>query len=261
MDLNLKAKNAFVCGSSKGLGKAAALEIALLGANVTLVARSEQLLADVASELDRNKGQQHDVLVADFTDPDDLEKKVLKLLRKKNYHILVNNTGGPPPGPIVEATPGDFTRAFTMHLLCSHLLVRLLSPGMDEAGYGRIINIISTSVKAPIDNLGVSNTTRGAMASWSKTMANELAPRGITVNNLLPGMTDTGRLRQLIANWADKQGIGEEEMVEQMKKGIPAGRLGKPKEIGAAIAFLASPAAAYITGTNLIVDGGRTRCL
>ncbi len=261
MDLNLKGRNALVCGSSQGLGRAAALEIALLGAHVTLVARSEDLLAEVAAELDRNKGQRHDTFTADFDKPEELKKKVAPLLEEKTYHILINNSGGPPPGPIVEAEGEAFIKALRRHLLCSHMLVKMLMPGMKAEGYGRIINIISTSVKVPIDNLGVSNTTRGAMANWSKTMANELAPFGITVNNVLPGMTDTGRLRSLIGNLAESAGISDSEMADKMMQGIPAGRFGRPREIGAAIAFLASPAAAYITGTNLTVDGGRTGCL
>lgn len=261
MDLNLKGKNALVCGSSKGIGKATAIEIAKLGANVTLVSRSPQIMSDLIHELDNSLGQDHDFLAADFTQVNDLKKKILGLTGTKNIHILINNTGGPPAGPITDAKIEAFLNAYNIHLICNHILTQSVIPGMKKDGYGRIVNIISTSVKAPLNGLGVSNTTRGAVANWSKTMANELGPFGITVNNILPGATDTGRLNEIIENKAKKSGKSVEEVMGGMKGAIPLGRFGKPSEIGAAAAFLASPAAAYITGTNLTVDGGRTSCL
>ncbi len=176
-------------------------------------------------------------------------------------HILVNNTGGPPPGTVIEARPEEFTTAFAQHLICNQILVQAVVPGMQAAGYGRIINIISTSVKQPIAGLGVSNTIRGAVASWAKTLASELAPFGITVNNVLPGMTRTQRLDSLIASKAEKTGKTIEQITQEMIREIPAGRIGMPHEFAAAVAFLASPAASYITGINLPVDGGRTLCL
>ena len=261
MDLNLKGKNALVCGSSKGIGKAAAIELAKLGANITLVARSAERLADVKHELDRATGQNHDFMVANFTDSTDLRKKIRGLVTSKTIHILVNNTGGPPGGPIVNATEVEFLTAFHNHLICSHLLTQTVMKGMKKAGYGRIINIISTSVKQPLANLGVSNTTRGAMANWAKTMANELGAHGITVNNVLPGATSTGRLQEIIENKAEKAGKATDKVAEQMASSIPLGRFAEPQEIAAAIAFLASPAASYINGINLPVDGGRTKSL
>lgn len=261
MDLNLRDKNALVCGSSKGIGKAAAIELALLGANVTLVARSAGILAELVDELDKSQGQQHDFLQADFSDTADLRKKVHGLVSGKTIHVLVNNTGGPAPGPILEASPEDFLDAYSRHLICNQLLVQLVTPGMKQAEYGRIINIISTSVKEPLENLGVSNTTRWAVASWAKTMAGELGPFGITVNNVLPGMTNTGRLNQIIEGRANHSGQSVETVIRQMQSVIPLGRFAHPHEIGSAIAFLASPAAAYITGTNVVVDGGRTKSL
>ncbi len=261
MNLSLKGKNALVCGSSKGIGKATAIEIAKLGANVTLVSRSPQIMSDLIHELDHNQGQDHDFLVADFTQIDDLKKKIHGLVSTKSIHILVNNTGGPPAGPIVDARTEDFLKAYNIHLICNHILVQSVLPGMKKDEYGRIINIISTSVKAPLKGLGVSNTTRGAVANWAKTMANELGAFGITVNNILPGATDTGRLNEIIESKAQKSGKSKAEVIQGMQAAIPLGRFGKPSEIGAAAAFLASPAAAYITGTNLTVDGGRTVCL
>lgn len=261
MDLDLKGKNALVCGSSKGIGKAAAIELALLGANITLVARSADVMSDLVGELDATQGQRHDFLQADFSDISDVRRKVHPLISDRVIHILVNNTGGPPPGPILEAESGDFLEAYTQHLLCNHLLTQLVAPGMKIAEYGRIINIISTTVKEPIDGLGVSNTTRGAVGNWAKTLANELGPHGITVNNVLPGMTETERLHSLIEGRVRESEQSREAVVRQMQSVIPLRRFAQPREIGAAVAFLASPAAAYITGTNLVVDGGRTRSL
>jgi len=263
MNLNLSGKNALVCGSSKGIGKAAAIELAALGANVTLVARSEETLKSALSELPATAGQQHDYLVADFSDINLMKEAVGKHLTSKKtpYNILVNNTGGPNGGKIQLAEEAEFVQAFSNHLLCNHALVKLLLPGMKDSGYGRVINVISTSVKIPLANLGVSNTIRGAVASWAKTMANELGEYGITVNNVLPGATETERLAQIVTNKSEKAGTSKEQVAEEMKHEIPMRRFATPAEVGCAIAFLASPAAAYINGINLPVDGGRTGSL
>ncbi len=261
MNLDLSGKNALVCGSSKGIGKAAAIEIAKLGANVTLVSRSAEVMADIAKELDTSGGQKHDFLMANFSNSTDLKKKVRGLVSGKAIHILVNNTGGPPSGPIMEAREMEFTQAFHNHLICNHLLTTIVTPRMIREGYGRIINVISTSVKAPIPGLGVSNTVRAAVANWSKTMASELGKHGITVNNVLPGSTWTDRIREIIQARAAKLNKTEAEIQIAMEKEIPLGRFAQAEEVGAAIAFLASPAAAYINGINLPVDGGRTKSL
>ncbi len=262
MNLSLSGKNALVCGSSKGIGKAAAIELAKLGANITLVSRSPDLLAEVLKELPVNgNGQDHDFLVADFSDSVDLRKKIMAVTSAKSIHILVNNTGGPKGGPIVNADGKEFIVAFNNHLLCNHLLAQALIPGMKTAKFGRIINIISTSVKQPIPNLGVSNTTRGAVANWAKTMANELGQFGITVNNVLPGYTSTARLEEIVGNNAKRMNLSTDEVRSKMEQEVPIGRFAEPSEIGQAIAFLASPAAAYINGVNLPVDGGKTRSL
>lgn len=259
MNLDLKGKNALVCGSSKGIGKAAAFELAELGANVTLVSRSADKMAAITKEMARAKGQQHDFLAADFTDIADLQKKIHGLTATKTIHILVNNTGGPPGGPITEAALEEFTKAFTNHLLCNHLLAKAVLPGMRKERYGRIINVISTSVKAPLPGLGVSNTVRGAVGNWAKTLANEVGKDGITVNNVLPGATNTGRLQEIIGKKAADSGKSQEEVAATMQSSIPLQRFAAPEEIGAAIAFLATPAAAYITGVALAVDGGRLK--
>ncbi|HXG01504.1 MAG TPA: SDR family oxidoreductase [Bacteroidota bacterium] len=262
MNLNLTGKRAFVCGSTQGLGKACAIELASLGCSVTLIARNAEKLMRTRDELDRSGGQQHDVIVADFSHPFVLRDRVNEYLQlHAPVHILVNNTGGPPPGPVLDATPDEFTTAFAQHLICNQILVQAVVPSMKAAGYGRIINIISTSVKQPIVGLGVSNTIRGAVASWAKTLATELAPFGITVNNVLPGMTRTQRLESLIKSKAEKSGKTVEQVTHEMIEEIPMGRIAMPQEFAAAVAFLASPAASYITGINLPVDGGRTLCL
>lgn len=261
MNLNLNHKNALVCGSSAGIGKAAAIELALLGANVTLMARNEEKLKATLHELPSNDGQQHSYLVADFQYPEQLKETIIEATFDTNFHVLVNNTGGPKGGPIFAAEVEEFTNAFSQHLICNHILVQNVVPGMKTEGYGRIINIISTSVKQPIDGLGVSNTIRGAVASWSKTLANELGPFGITVNNVLPGFTATDRLDDIISNAARKFSKTETEAADFMKSIVPARRFAQPNEIANAVAFLASPAAGYINGINVPVDGGRTKSL
>lgn len=257
MNLKLTNINAVVGGSTQGIGLAIATELALNGANVTLLARDEERLKDTAAALDTAKSQTHDYLVADFTDPKSLESKIASFVKEKPVQILVNNTGGPPGGPIQEADPEEFLAAFNMHLICYQILAKAIIPGMRKAGYGRIINVISTSVRQPIANLGVSNTIRGAVASWAKTMANELAPDGITVNNILPGATETTRLFSLLETHAKRDNVSTEKMTEHWKSQIPMKRFGSPSEIAAVAAFLASPAASYVTGVSLPVDGGR----
>lgn len=261
MNISLLGKNALVGGASAGIGRAVAVELANLGANVTLVARTESTLQEAVAGLDTSLGQQHDYLAADFDDSMVLLAKVSELLRSRAIHILVNNTGGPPGGPITGANPENFLKAYHNHLICNQLLAQAVLPGMQSAGYGRIINIISTSVKEPIENLGVSNTTRWAVAAWAKTWANEAGPFGITVNNVLPGYTRTGRLQEIIEKRAAATHTALPEMELQFKNQVPLRRFAEPAEVAAAVAFLASPAAAYINGINLPVDGGRTRSL
>lgn len=261
MNIDLTNKNALVCGSTAGIGKATANQLAKLGATITLVARDEAKLKETLIELAHEKGQKHNYFVADFNNPKQLKDKVEIAVSDKIFHILVNNTGGPKGGPIFSATTDEFEKAFSMHLVCNQILAQAVVPGMKEADYGRIINIISTSVKQPIDNLGVSNTIRGAVASWSKTMANELGQFGITVNNVLPGFTATDRLDTVIENKAQQMNKSEKEASEAMKNSVPARRFAQAGEIANAVAFLASEAASYINGINLPVDGGRTKSL
>ncbi len=262
MDLSLNGKTAVVCGATQGIGEAAALELAELGAKIVVLARNEDKLKSVVIKLNEKNGLDHEYLVADFSIVSNVEAAIQNWLNQGNTaQILVNNTGGPAGGPANAAGLDEFTSAFQMHLLCNHALVQALMPGMKEAGYGRIINVISTSVKQPLPNLGVSNTIRGAVANWSKTLANELGQFNITVNNVLPGATDTVRLKSIIENKAAKTGDSVEKIAEQMANASPMKRVARPEEVANAIAFLASPAASYINGINVPVDGGRTGCL
>lgn len=263
MNLDLTGRNALVCGSSQGIGKAVAMELAALGANITLVARNESRLKEVMMQLACEGDQSHDILAADFSDATEWKSKLENYLARsgRKFHILINNTGGPAAGPIAEAKTEEFIQAFNNHLLCNHVSALALIPAMKDAHFGRIINIISTSVKIPLHGLGVSNTIRGAVASWSKTLANEVASSAITVNNVLPGATSTERLENIINNRSSKSGRTQEMIEEEMKAEIPMKRFADPAEIARAVAFLASPAASYITGINLPVDGGRTGSL
>ncbi|MDX1488930.1 MAG: SDR family oxidoreductase [Acidiferrobacterales bacterium] len=260
----LTGKRAIVCGSTRGIGRACAFELAKVGAQVTLLARDAQALLRTRDDLSKASWPtpEHDCLVADFTDPHQVSRLAREYLERSGpAHILINNTGGPPSGSILEAHPDAFLAAFGNHLLCNHLLAQAVIPGMKQAGYGRIINIVSTSVKQPIAGLGVSNTVRGAVASWAKTLAGEVARHGITVNNVLPGATRTDRLLAIIEHRAKSLGVTVHEVEHTMKSEIPARRFAEPEEIAAAVGFLASPAASYITGVSLAVDGGRTNCL
>lgn len=262
MDLNLTGKHALVCGASEGIGRAAAQELALLGADVTVLARREQLLEAIATELPCNAaGQRHGWIAADVSQHDKLIAQVQALASANPVHILVNNTGGPPAGRAIDSDVAAYLDAFHRHLLANHLLVRAVLPGMQGAQWGRIVNVISTSVKEPIINLGVSNTIRGAVASWAKTLSRELAPYGITVNNVLPGYTRTQRLEQILHDRATSTGKAREAVAATMLSTVPVGRFAEAAEIASAIAFLASPAAAYITGVSLAVDGGRMQSI
>lgn len=262
MNIDLTGKTAVVCGSTQGLGYASAVELALLGAQVILMARNIDKLKQAVQSLHSSKGQIHSFLVADFSDPENVKSAIESFIEtRQTAQILVNNTGGPAAGTIMSSQPDDFIQAFNSHLICNHILVQALVPGMKEAGFGRIINIISTSVKQPIPGLGVSNTIRAAVANWSKTLATELGPYGITVNNVLPGFTKTVRADYVIEKRVLESGKTSDEVMADLVKEIPAGRIGKPEEFGAVVAFLASPAASYINGINLPVDGGRLNSL
>lgn len=261
MNIDLSGKRAYVGGASRGIGRACAIALAELGASVTAIARSEDALKEVVESLPADRGQKHGRLSVDYDNPDTLIARAEDLLDDGPIHILVNNTAGPPGGPIFDAHAEEFETAFRRHLLCNHRLVHLFVPGMREAGYGRIVNIVSTSVYEPIPGLGVSNTIRAAVAGWAKTLADELAPHGITINNVLPGFTKTERLQALFESKAEKSGKSYDEVEAAALSLIPMERFAEPGEIANAVAFLASPAAAYMTGLSIPVDGGRARSI
>lgn len=260
MDLSLEGKWALVGGASQGIGRAAAIALAEAGARVILMSRRSEVLEQVRQTLPQPA--RHRTLSVDLERLEDISTSLGRLVADiGQVHIWVNNTGGPKAGPLSEASPDEMERAFRGHVLSSQVILRTLLPGMKTANYGRIINVLSTSVKIPIANLGVSNTVRAAMANWSKTLSQELGPQGITVNNILPGYTDTPRLESLAAGAAGKTSQSEDEVRAGWAAQVPLRRLGDPRETADAIAFLASPAAGYISGVNLPVDGGRTGAL
>ena len=255
-------KHALVCGSSKGIGASTAIELSKLGATITLLARDKDSLVNVLDCLDTSKNQNHNFIIADFDDPFKLKDTIDQhIANNPTVHILINNSGGPKPGPIVDANVEDFISAFNRHLICNHILVQAVVPKMKEARFGRIINITSTSVKQPIKGLGISNTIRGAVANWAKTLSFELGEFGITVNNILPGYTDTQRLKEIFLNKSKKSNYDIESIVSDAHSQIPLGRFADPKETAKAICFLASEDASYINGINLPVDGGRLSTL
>ena len=258
MNISLTGMNAVICGSTQGIGLAVAKELSVLGARCFLLARNENMLQEALSQLSVHVQQQHEYCVADFSDNNAVNTAIKSIVRDHKIHILINNTGGPAAGAVTAATANDFEDAFRQHLVNNQLLAQAVLPGMKEEGYGRIINIISTSVKIPIQNLGVSNTIRAAVAAWAKTLSNEVGQFNITVNNVLPGSTRTGRLDSLIAEKAEKKQPGIATIEKEMEEKIPMKRFGLPEEIANLAAFLASPAASYINGASIPVDGGRT---
>lgn len=261
MDLSLSNKTAVICGSSQGIGLAAAIALADLGANCILLARNPDNLQAGLAELPSKPGQQHRYAVADFHNTETVLETIKRITAETTVHVLVNNSGGPKSGPIEQASPSEFSDAFQQHLINNQNLVNAVLPGMRQADYGRIINIISTSIKTPLAGLGVSNTIRAAVAAWSKTLANEIGAYNVTVNNILPRLTETARLTSLVAATAQAANKTEADVSAELKATIPLKRFGKPSELANVIAFLASPAASYVHGVSIAVDGGRTSSL
>lgn len=260
MNLSLDGKRALVCGGSKGLGWASAQELASLDCTVMLLSRNEEVLKQRVEELQQISSKNHTYLVGDLSQIENVKEDVSKRLNEP-IHILINNAGGPAPGQLMDAKSNEFLQAIQLHLIASHELSQLVIPGMKAADYGRIINITSTTIRQPINGIGVSNTIRGSIASWAKTLSNELAPSGITVNNIMPGSTKTERLDSLIDNIAKGNNKSHEEVIKNMQSQIPFGRFGDPQEFGAVVAFIASPAASYVTGVSIPVDGGKIKSI
>ncbi len=259
MQIDLHNKTALICGSTQGIGLAIAQAFAAAGARCILLARDEERLKAIVKDLPlTDSARPHRVECADFADSTQVKAVADRLATGGPIHILVNNTGGPAPGPIADAKPEQFLAAYQQHLVNNQLLVQALLPGMKQEGFGRIINIISTSVRIPIANLGVSNTTRAAVAAWAKSLSNEVGRWGITVNNILPGLTETQRLHSLIQSESSRRSLPIDHIRTEMQESIPARRFGRPEELAQVACFLASGLASYVNGVSLPVDGGRT---
>jgi 3-oxoacyl-[acyl-carrier protein] reductase len=256
MEISLKGKNALIGGASRGLGKAIAMQLAQCGANVTLMARNSEKLIAVLAELPANDGQQHNCLVVDFADFEQFKLIIAAWFQDNKVDILVNNTNGPTAGGVLDKTIGDYQQAFDLLFKTVCFLSMEAIKGMQASKYGRIINLSSISVKEPLQNLVLSNSIRSAVISWAKTLARELAPMGITVNNILTGYFDTERLDEINLLQSERKGIPLDTYKKAMTQDIPMQRFGRPEEFGHLVAFLASDYAAYITGINLPIDGG-----
>lgn len=257
---SLHGLTALVCGASQGIGRATAELFAKQGAHVILLARNREKLEAVKSGL--INAEKHWCVTADLAKQSDIEEALRTITAQKGpVHILVNNAGGPPSGALMDANSTAFESALTTHVLSQLQMAQQLVPHMKAAGFGRIINIVSTSVRMPIPGLGVSNTIRAAVAGFAKTLSHELAPHGITVNNVLPGYTLTERLNALAHTAAARDGVAQDAVMSQWLSQVPMRRFGKPEEVAAALAFLASREAGYITGVSLQVDGGRIGCI
>jgi 3-oxoacyl-[acyl-carrier protein] reductase len=256
----LEGRHALVCGASRGIGRATAHALASRGARLSILARSADRLQALVEPLQRAGSPDVSVVVADLDDREALASTLDGLIAEGPVHIVVNNTAGPPGGPLTQATPDAILTALGRHLLAAHQILQATLPGMSHAGYGRFVQVLSTSVREPIDNLGVSNLTRAAVASWAKTLSREL-PAGVTINNVLPGFTDTDRLASLADAVGERTGRSADQVREAWVGMVPEGRLGRPEELGEAVAFLCSPAASYIRGVSLPVDGGRLRSI
>jgi 3-oxoacyl-[acyl-carrier protein] reductase len=256
MEIKLDGRKALVGGSTQGLGKAIAMELARCGAEVTLLARNEDKLRSVMAELPCSAGQKHGILVADFSETTLFKAKVSAFLKANRVDILINNTNGPLAGSVLEKTPADYKTAFELlfETVC-HTTMEVL-PSMQRNGFGRIINVASISVKEPLQHLALSNTIRASVVSWAKTLATDVAKDHVTVNNILTGYFDTERIKDLIRVQAENKKMGQNELRVQMQSMVPMQRFGKPEEYGFLVAFLASELASYITGTSIPIDGG-----
>ncbi len=257
--MDLAGRHAVVCGASSGIGRAVATALGRRGARLTLLARRADRLSLATAELAREGIVAHSCVV-DLADPSLARAVEALIVEHGEAEILIHNTGGPPGGALLGAEPSSLSAAFTQHVLSAHILARMLVPGMVRAGWGRIVHVVSTSVREPIDGLGVSNTVRGAIASWAKSLARELPP-GVTINSVLPGYTDTERLAGLASATAQRTGTSTDDVRRQWTSVVPEGRVARPEEIAEAVAFLCSPAASYIRGVALAVDGGRMRSI
>jgi len=261
MEISLRGKNALVGGSSKGIGRAIAERLAASGANLTLMARSEEVLKEIVEKLDRSLGQQHHYLVVDFSDFPTFAAQMESYFKEHSVDILINNTQGPAAGGALDKTIGDYQTAFDLLFKCAVHTTGLALPHMQKQQWGRIVNVASISVKEPLNYLALSNSLRAALVSWAKSLAIDIAKDNITINNTLTGYFDTERIAQLNVQKAQKMGIPVSEVRAAMEAAVPINRIGKPEEYANAVCFLVSEQASYITGTNIPIDGGLLKSL
>lgn len=261
MNISLQGKKALVGGSSKGIGAAIAKQLAASGASVTLMARSEGRMQELIEEMDSSQGQQHQFLSVDFTDFEAYKAKIRAYFETNTVDILVNNTQGPEGGGALEKKVDDYQNAFDLLFKSVVYTTELALKHMQEQHWGRIINIASISVKEPLNYLALSNTIRAAVVTWAKSLAYDVAKDGITVNSTLTGYFDTDRIAQLNSKKAEKMGVSPDEVRSNMEEQVPVKRIGDPKEYGYLVTFLASEQAAFITGTNIPIDGGLLKSL
>ena len=261
MKINLENKKALVGASTEGLGKAIAQQLALCGASVTLMARNEKKLKQVLSELNTDFNQKHQYIVTDFYDFISFEKTIINYFKMNTIDILINNTNGPESGGVFDKSTVDYQRAFDLLFKTTNHITMLAIENMKKNKFGRIINATSLTVKEPLPYLVLSNSIRAAVVTWAKTLSREIAPFGITINNILTGKFDTKRIQELNQNQATNKGISMEDNLKSIVNDIPAGRLGKSEEYAYLVTFLASEYAAYITGANITIDGGLMKSL
>lgn len=261
MNITLQGKKALIGGSSGGIGKAIAQQLAHSGASVTLMARNEEKMHAIVETLSSERDQEHGYLKVDFNDYDSYKKVITSFFEHNTVDILVNNTQGPEAGGALEKTVEDYQTAFDLLFKSVVFTTDLALKHMQKQRWGRIINVASISVKEPLNYLALSNSIRAAVVTWGKSLSIDVAKDGITVNNVLTGYFDTERIAQLNSKKAEKMGISEREVRNNMESNVPAKRIGKPEEYGYLVAFLASDQAAYITGTNIPIDGGLLKSL
>ena len=261
MIISLKGKRALIGGSSRGIGKAIAQQLAESGASVTLMARNEEKLKTIIAKLPVSEGQKHNYLLIDFNEFDDYKKTISRFFETHEIDILVNNTQGPKAGGVMDIEVSDYQEAFDLLFKSIVFTTQLALPQMIKNKWGRIINVASISVKEPLSYLALSNSIRAAMVTWAKTLATDIAQHQITVNSILTGYFDTERIKDLNTTKALQLGISTDEVRHNMEQQVPMKRIGDPKEYAFLVAFLASEQASYITGTQIPIDGGLLKSL
>ena len=261
MKINLNGKKALVGGSSRGLGFAVAKQLALSGASVTLMSRNEKKLKEIVANLENETKVKHNYLIVDFNNFDSYKKIISTFLSSNPIDILVNNTQGPKPGDVESLSIDDYQNAFDLLFKSVVHTTSVALPYMKKNSWGRVLNMVSISVKEPLSYLALSNTIRGSVVTWAKTLANDVACDNITVNNILTGYFKTERIEELNFEKAKKLNISIDQVFDTMKNQVPMKRIGNPEEFGYLASFLCSDKASYITGINIPIDGGLIKSL